>query len=77
MDLPVTAEFVEAVRDGADAIMDRARQLERCAEFKAQNSVGNILRYNVELAKQRTALMLDWSRRAKALLTNNSGSGGA
>jgi hypothetical protein len=75
MDMPVTAEFIEAVRDGADAITDRARQLEQCPEFKADNSVGNIVRHNVELAKQRSAMMLDWARRAKSLLTPYEQSG--
>jgi hypothetical protein len=72
-EMPVTPEFIAAVLDGADAILDRARQLEQAIEFKAQNSVGLIVRTRHELSLQQAALMHDWARRAKKVTANDGG----
>jgi hypothetical protein len=67
-DLPVTREFVESVWDAADCIDSRIAELSRSEHIAASNSVGNILRYNIELMRQRQALLRDFVRRSRAIL---------
>jgi hypothetical protein len=71
MDMPVTVDFVNAVEACADAMQDLAAEMRRHAMFDSNNSVGNILRYNVELSAQQCAMLRDWVGRARTLLDSS------
>lgn len=74
MDIAITKEFTRAAWDAADALAQRASELERTPEYPADNSVGSILRHNVELSRQQVALLRDWVRRAEDKLRADNGS---
>lgn len=67
-DLPITREFVEAVLDGAMAMDSLVTELRKSEHFNAQNTVGTILRYNVELSLQRQAVLKDFVRRSRPIV---------
>lgn len=73
MDIAITKEFTRAVWDASDALAQRASELERTPEYPADNSVGSILRHNVELSRQQVALLRDWVRRAEDKLRTDNG----
>lgn len=59
----ITLEMIEAMRDGSAAMINQADGLERLPEYGAENSVGVILRNNVEVLRGRSALIRDFISR--------------
>lgn len=63
--MELTTDFVLAVERGADALIDQANSLEPTTDAKADNTVGRIVRRNIEESRQTADLLRGWSVRAR------------
>lgn len=57
MDVTVTKEMIEAIRQGAQSMRDQAFDLENQPESKEKNGVGAILRRRTERLRQSSDLL--------------------
>jgi len=60
----VTSELIEAIRAGAQALVDASHEIEKDPMFDSENGIGVILRVGVERQRQQAALLRDWCNRA-------------
>jgi hypothetical protein len=62
----LTREFVRAVWQSAQCMLDSSTDIDNLPESKLANSVGTILRRKAEQQRQQSALLFDWVERNRS-----------
>ena len=63
--LEFTNEFIAAVEEGANALINAADDLKKCPEYTLYDNIGTIVKRAAERNYQRADLLHGWLKRIK------------